>query len=287
MSEDLSKVAKGTEYEIFVQGVYQALIAAEGVETVEVKHNTLLAGRSGCEHQIDVYWEFKVAGQLYRTAVECKAFDKSVGVGRVRDFYGVLADVPGVKGVFATLVGYQSGARKYGEHYGISLMELREPTEADWNGRVRDINVRIHVVMPEIRGFSPRFTPALLARISAAPPAQDQTLQTGVMNNTPIVFSPAGEPVASYEDLRLGLPTDGDAATGLTHFEPFPQHTLRLGGIDQEIEGIDFKYDVLVETSELHLSGDAIAKAIVKDATSGEVAFVDTKDQVRKPGTSR
>ncbi len=99
---ELSNVAKGTEYELFVRGVYEAVLKAEGVESIKEKHDIKLVGKSGCEHQIDVYWEFKIAGQTYRTAIECKAFNSDVAIGRIRDFYGVLADVPNLNGIFVT-----------------------------------------------------------------------------------------------------------------------------------------------------------------------------------------
>jgi predicted helicase len=164
---DVTNVEKGTEYEQFVQDVYQAIVSAEGVENIKVEHNIQLEGNSGCEHQIDVYWEFRLAGQTYKTAIECKAYNQSVSIGKIRDFYGVLVDVPGLTGIFATLVGYQSGAKKYAEHYGISLKELREPTDADWQGRVQDINLNLHVVKVQVKSFQPRVAPAFLATLKA------------------------------------------------------------------------------------------------------------------------
>lgn len=127
------------DYERFVQNVYQTLLKAEGKETVQVKHNIKLKGVSGQEHQIDVYWEYKQAGIVYRTAVECKCYRSKVVVGKIRDFSGLLQDIPGLRGIFATKVGYQSGAIKFSKTYGIELLIIREPDEQDYDWKKLNI----------------------------------------------------------------------------------------------------------------------------------------------------
>jgi hypothetical protein len=277
---ETTHVERGTEYERFVQAIYQALVNAEGVQNVDVKHNIELRGNSGCDHQIDVYWEFRMAGQLYRTAIECKAFNNSVPVGRVRDFYGVLVDVPGLIGVFATLVGYQSGAKLFARHYGISLKELREPTEEDWKGRVKDIHLNIRVVLPEITDFAPLVSPAFLASI---PEGEDVRISCGSMSNEPIIFDRSGTPAATYEELRLSLPTDVGAGTGFTHFAPFPDHVFRVEGQSIDIEGVDLTYDVSVDEEQTIVRGEDFAQAIIKDVASGDLTFVDNDNRVHRP----
>lgn len=49
----------------------------------------------------------------------------------MRDFFGVLYDLEEVKGIMVTKKGYQEEAKKFGEHYGIDLMELREPEDGE------------------------------------------------------------------------------------------------------------------------------------------------------------
>lgn len=86
------------EYEVLTTSIYDALLRADGIDTIEVKHNIEVAGRSGCRHQIDVYWAFRFGGIEYRTAIECKNYSSTLEIGRVRDFYGVLADVGNIQG---------------------------------------------------------------------------------------------------------------------------------------------------------------------------------------------
>lgn len=88
-----------TEYEKFAQEIYQGLINAEG-HTIDVKHNIKLMGKSGQEHQIDVYWEYELAGVKQKVAIECKNYNSPVPIGKIRDFHSVLSDLT----VFSSLI---------------------------------------------------------------------------------------------------------------------------------------------------------------------------------------
>jgi len=270
MSND-SNVKKGTEYEQFVQTVYQSILVAEGVENIVVQHNIELTGRSGCTHQMDVYWEFRLAGQVYRTAIECKAFDQDVPIGRVRDFHGVLVDVPGLNGVVATLVGYQSGAKRYAKYYGISLQEIRVPNDSDWDGRMRDIHVTIHIVNPRITTFNPRISAAFRSKMS---PGESLQLQHSGLAQDPIIFDRAGNAKLSYEELRRSLPAGLSPVIGRTHFVDLAGHVLRINGVDIDIDGIDVVYDVDVNTVVAATLGQELIRAVIKDVESGEIKFI-------------
>ncbi len=54
------------EYEKFAQEVYQKLVNADVVKSTEVRHDIRILGKSGQKHQIDVYWEYEIAGVLHK-----------------------------------------------------------------------------------------------------------------------------------------------------------------------------------------------------------------------------
>lgn len=56
---------QNTEYERFTQEIYQQLVNTDVVKATQVLHDVKLEGRSGQKHQIDVYWEYEVAGNMY------------------------------------------------------------------------------------------------------------------------------------------------------------------------------------------------------------------------------
>lgn len=120
-----------TEYELFTREVYRQLSAYYQTGFTKVQHNIKLKGRSGCEHQIDVYWEYKKDGIEHRVAIECKNYKNSISISKVRDFFGVLNDIGNIQGIMVTKVGYQKGAKQFAKEYDISLKELRSPNERE------------------------------------------------------------------------------------------------------------------------------------------------------------
>ena len=97
----------------------------------KVQHNVKLEGKSGQKHQIDVYWEYEIAGVTHKVAIECKNYNKPIAIGKVRDFYGVLADLNNVAGIIVTKAGFQKGTIQFVREHGISLKELRNPTREE------------------------------------------------------------------------------------------------------------------------------------------------------------
>lgn len=116
-----------TEYERFTQEVYQQLLSCQHPNIAHVQHNVKKKGRSGCEHQIDVYWEYEKDGVKHWVAIECKNYSNHVPKEKVCAFQGVLSDLDGVEGIMASKKGFQRGAKQYAKEYGISLHELRMP----------------------------------------------------------------------------------------------------------------------------------------------------------------
>ena len=120
-----------TEYEKFTREVCERLALYKGLLSSSVQHNVKLKGKSGQEHQVDVYWEYEKDGKAHRVAIECKNYSYGVSIGKVRDFYGVISDLENVKGIMVTTVGYQKGAKQFADFYGIALKELRTPKEGE------------------------------------------------------------------------------------------------------------------------------------------------------------
>lgn len=120
-----------TEYELFTREIYQQLVDADTIKATKVQHNVKLEGKSGQKHQIDVYWEYEIAGITHKVAIECKNYNKPIAIGKVRDFYGVLADLNNVAGIMVTKAGFQKGTIQFAREHGISLKELRNPTREE------------------------------------------------------------------------------------------------------------------------------------------------------------
>lgn len=126
---------KNTEYEQFTRKVFAGLSSQKRVKTIKLQHNVKLLGNSGTRHQIDVYWEYEKDGQLHKVAIECKNYTNKVSIGKVRDFYGVLADIEGLQGIMITKAGYQSGAKNMQQVKTFILKNSERPSgKKVWRG---------------------------------------------------------------------------------------------------------------------------------------------------------
>ncbi len=107
----------GTDFEIDVAHIYRMLGA-------KVEHNVALAG-----NQIDlVVYEVTKTGNTIRTAVECKAYSRPVGVHIVNSFVAlaILLKTRGLidKAVLISSGGFTTEARESGKASGVDLLEL-------------------------------------------------------------------------------------------------------------------------------------------------------------------
>lgn len=144
---------KGSSYEQFVVSVYNAINTAERsaeFKTAQIETNKKLADRNGVERELDIYWEYTILGHQYKTAIECKNYNSKVSIDKVEAFAQKLRSLNLSKGIMATQVGYQEGAKKTAEAEGISLLVIRETVDSDWDGYLREINIEIAGILAPI-----------------------------------------------------------------------------------------------------------------------------------------
>ena len=271
---------ENTEYEKLAQEIYQAISDAEGVKNINVQHNIKLPGKSGCNHQIDVYWEFEMMGIKHCVAIECKNYSSEVSVGKVRDFFGVLHDVGNTKGIFVTKVGYQSGAEKFANHYGIVLKELRFPTAKDWEGRVKNIELTINALFINIKERN--FDLDIEWLLANSNFKEGDPISLGGMADELKIVDSSGHVITTLLELENSLPRNKPEINKQNHPE-FSDGFLvdPSSGQRFKIHGIRYLYDVVSETQTSLTEGDAIAKALMKDVSSGAIKFFDKNGNVR------
>lgn len=142
---------KNTDYEKFVRDIMEALLRGQGLQTVAVQHNVQVAGTSRT-HQVDVYWEYRLGGVLHRVIINCKRYNSTVAVTDVLTLSGVLHDMPGVRGLIVTTIGFQKGAVEYAKTHQIGLKVVRPPKDDDWEGRLREVHLDLQIREPELIG---------------------------------------------------------------------------------------------------------------------------------------
>lgn len=271
------------EYEKFTQEIYQELVNVDVLKTTEVQHNVKLKGRSGQEHQIDVYWEYEIAGTKQKVAIECKNYNKTVGIGKVRDFYGVLYDLNNVAGIMVTKVGYQKGAKEYASEYGISLKELRTPNPGEAIiGEVEmnfDISVRrclflVDADYAETDKFSVTKYKHFLDLMSL-----NNELSWASSTHVPLelvdrnIVNSNGVTIVTLEKIEKELPKDSNLDVVFKYEDAFVN--TRWGKI--KINEIKYEYEYKNEKKIIAIDAQDFVKAILKDALNGEIKLIANK----------
>ena len=272
------------EYEKITQEIYQELVNADVLKTTDVQHNIKLKGRSGQEHQIDVYWEYEIAGTKQKVAIECKNYNKTVGIGKVRDFYGVLYDLNNVAGIMVTKIGYQKGAKEYASEYGISLKELRAPNPGEAIiGEVEmnfDISVRrclflVDADYAETDKFSVTKYKHFLDWMSL-----NNESSWASSTHVPLelvdrnIVNSNGVTIVTLEKIEKGLPKDSDSDIVFKYEDAFVN--TRWGKI--KINEIKYEYEYKNEKKIIAIDAQDFVKAILKDALNGEIKLIANKE---------
>ncbi len=268
------------EYERFTQEIYQELVNADVLKTTKVQHNVKLKGRSGQEHQIDVYWEYEIAGTKHKVAIECKNYNKTVAIGKVRDFYGVLCDLNNVAGIMVTKVGYQKGAKEYASEYGISLKELRNPNPGE--AIIGEVELNFHIAVRRcVFLVNENYSETEKFSISK----YKQFLDWMSLNNesswasathVPLelvdrkIINSKGITITTLEKIEKDLPDDSDSDIVLKYDDAYVN--TRWGMI--KINEIKYEYKYKNEKKTIAIDAQDFVKAILKDALNGEFRLI-------------
>ncbi|WP_460269053.1 restriction endonuclease [Clostridium botulinum] len=263
---------ENAEYEKLTKDIYETILKEEGLNNIKVDHDVKILGKSGCCHQIDVYWEFKMAGVIHRIAIECKNYSSSVSIAKIRDFFGVIHDIGNIKGIFITKVGYQSGAIKFGEYYGIDLKELRFPSHEDWEGRIKDIHINMKAYTTQIKKMDIIIDKDLYSKNDNYK-CGDEIIFSGI-NKDILVIDDKDKIITNLYELENLLPCNMKDECDLEKEYKFDNaYIYDVNRIKIKINSIVYKYDILSNERNIVTEGEKIAKAILKDVRSEEIKF--------------
>ena len=283
------------EYEKFTQEIYNEILKNLYVKNIEVRHNVKLMGKSGQKHQIDVYWEYQYDNTTFKIVIECKNYNHTVSIGKVRDFFWVLYDLEDVKGIMVTKKGYQEGAKKFGAHYGIDLMELREPEEGeaivaettltidssarhrlflvdeDW-AKAHDFNIQLYKKRLDCLSFSPSSNKWI------------NSTHIPLTTKENKIRNAKDEIIADIQKLEEELPENFQQ--NKDYIFPFDDAFIKTDCGNIKIKEIKFEYENHTEMKQFKIDAQNITKAILKNTISKEVqligkTYMDYKSQMK------
>ena len=242
-------MSDGKDYEILVQKLQQALLDSEQLTTqknIKIERHKKIIDNCGNKREFDLYWEYELAGVTYKTIIECKDYAASVSVEKIDALIGKIHDIPDLKPVFATKTGYQRGAEKKAKSNKIDLLIVREQRNDDWEDRIREVNIQIHLMVPaRITGFNPRIDGKWVKRNTNLNPENPPAISG--MNNEIFIEDLVKKETYSLFDLAHRLDSLSDDKYGnLSHQESFEDaylisNELRLKMISYEVEYVRSK----------------------------------------------
>lgn len=229
-----------------------------------------------------MYWEYQYDNTTFKIAIECKNYNHTVSIGKVRDFFGILYDLEDVKGIMVTKKGYQEGAKKFGEHYGIDLMELREPEEGEAivaeTTLTIDCSVRHRLFLIDedwakehdfnIQSYKQRLDwlcfPVCDKWINAT--HIPLTTKENKIRNA------KDEIIADIHKLEEELPEN--CQPNKNYVFPFDDAYIKTDCGNIKIKEIKFEYENHTETKQIKIDAQNITKAILKNTISKEVQLI-------------
>lgn len=229
-------------------------------------------------HEVDVWWRFlTVSGREQHVWLSCKDWRRRVDNGRLWEFHAKLEDVrPQPHGVFVVRTGVQAAGLSVAQRHGITVWELRKPTEADWVGRARTIVLHFRMAFPQFRGDA----------FELAPGETDEPDLGRVRTDAELFRDEAGNRL-SVADLRgRAFNPPGFDEMDWVRVEQRFQPPLTL--IDCENAVHVSKYTVetaqTVADEEIRIDGDEVVGYIVKDALTGGTSILSHDLDVRRGG---
>lgn len=142
------------DFEDHVQYVYQTLLNLGGHNIVVAK-DACLMGREGAEYQIDVYYEFEVAGIRHRVAIECKNKKRRLERNDMLAFKAKVGEFSDVIGVIVSASGFQSGAKDFAERNRITALSIEEIPSI---GQLLGMRLRHNTIPTELSVGTPFWT---------------------------------------------------------------------------------------------------------------------------------
>jgi len=138
------------EYEEITKYIYETLGSKNGVKIEGYGNTCKILGKSSVEHQIDVLTSHSDGLHTYKTAIECKYWKDTINKDIIMKVAEIVEDAGLNKGVIVSKNGFTPDAISFAKYRNIGLIELREPTEEDWKGRIKNIQINLRMLLPEV-----------------------------------------------------------------------------------------------------------------------------------------
>lgn len=244
------------EYEATTAALYQALGEGSGITIEGFGASCRVQGKSGSWYQIDVLTKQSNGLQTVRTAIECKYWQRKVTRTVVSTLIATLEDANIEKGVIVSKEGFTSGAIALAKQRNISLVEMREPNDADWEGRIKTIHIALHLTSPEFYDLE-----------FVQPPQQTgERIQLTCSGQDLTIKEPGNDPKTLDQVMNGAVSSEAPPDQSI-EVRFLTGTTMDIRGFDKPaaIDAIRFKVKYHVHEEEIVIDGEQAIRLIVKE----------------------
>ncbi len=248
------------EYEAATAALYQVMGESSGITIECFGSSCRVKGRSGSWYQIDVLTKQSNGLQTVRTAIECKYWQRRVTRNVVSNLITTIEDTNIEKGVIVSREGFTSGAIALAKQKNISLVEMREPNDADWEGKIKTIHIMLHSTWPEF--YDMEFV---------QPPQQVGASVQGTASGQDITIKEPGKETKTLNHIVNAALTSESEEDQILEVRFLAGTTMHVVGFDKSamIEAVRFKVRYHVHEREIIIDGDEVIRLIVKEVFEG------------------
>lgn len=159
-------------YELITKYIYENLRQKFNVNIEGFGTSCKVIGNSGVSHQIDVLTSETDGNNTYKTAIECKYWNKKINKDTVMKLWAIMTDSAIKRGIIVSRNGFTKDAQKFADYYHIELIQLREHGKDDHQVQkevsVLDFDLQSHMVIhrPKIIHLTARTTDKRMIHLS-------------------------------------------------------------------------------------------------------------------------
>ena len=236
-------------YEETVKDIYATLGKSRGVEIEGWGATCTIEGKSGVSHQIDVLTTFSDGVHKYRTAIECKYWNKKVPKDVIAKLESIIEDSSIDKGVVVSKMGFTDDAKSYAEFRNIGLVELRKPVDKDWEGKIRTINIDMRINMPHVYDFQ-------IVQSPSDTSTERTKLQIQVFTDSAFIESPGTRVMSLQEIIQAEIKDDPSEGEHFIQFATDASLSVPDQQVSVAIEGVRFKLEYHTAKEHFEIRGE-------------------------------
>ncbi|WP_337965555.1 restriction endonuclease [uncultured Flavobacterium sp.] len=153
--EDQNKLDWKT-YEFITKYIYETLGKEYNINIEGYGNNCKIKGNSGVTHQVDVLTSETDNTGTYRTAIECKYWNKKVTKETVMKLLSIINDTDIKRGIIVSKSGYTADAQQFAKYNKILIVHLRETGKEDKELQKElhffdvIVNIKMNIRRPEV-----------------------------------------------------------------------------------------------------------------------------------------